>query len=207
MKGWTHSALAAKGVDLPPVSAAAPASPAAARTNARNTGKAFERELEQTAGAYHSLRIAVIKKVDPPLRVLWIPDKANPGKRKQHVVFLSNPWSDFAGTWTAHHGRMLIIEAKSTATHRLPMRPGHLSDEQRAALNTWHLAGAAVCVLWQWSGRVCLITPDMIIAAEARGDKSMVFEACLPVLKGDGALHWDFLTVLEMKLQPQNPPS
>lgn len=173
------------------------------RTNRSNTGKEFEKEVELTCGVYHSRRIACLRKVDPPLRVMWIPDKANPGKKRQHVIFLKSNWLDWAGCWIARNGRMLLIEAKSTSSHRLPFkRHGGLTEEQVATIRTWRLSQAAVCVLWRWNDRVTLWTPEMLGSAEARGDKSLVFESGLPVARGEGNIIWDFLPVLEAAIWP-----
>lgn len=197
MRGWTQ-----KSVDqLALVGPDGGAEPSIARSNWRNTGKEFEKEMERTFGAYQSLRVASLRKVDPPVRLIYYVDKAT-GEKKTRTIFLQNPWMDFAGVWTARHGRAIFVECKSTATHRLGLRDGQLSPDQRAAMRTWRCAGAAVCVVWQWAGRVCLFTPEMIAEAEARDDKSIVFEAGLPVPRGEGSILWDFIPVLERKLWP-----
>lgn len=178
-----------------------PEKPAApARTNARNTGKAFEKEIERICGAYHSKRAAIIKKVDPPTRLIWYDDKST-GKKATRVIFLPNPFLDFAGVWTARHARAIFVEAKSTSAHRLPFkRSGGISEEQLAAIKTWRGAGAAVAVLWQFNGEVTLWTPEMLVAAELRGDKSLVFGCGRVVPRGEGSILWDFLPVLEREV-------
>lgn len=175
-----------------------------ARTNAGFTGKDFEKEIEQTAGVYNSRRIARLQKVDPPVAVIWIPDPANPGKKRQRVIFKRNPWLDFAGVWSARGGRALLVECKSTSNHRLGLREGQLGPEQVSAIKNWRLAGAASCVVWRFNERCVLFTPEMILQAEARGDKSLVFEAGLPVARGEGTLRWDFLATLEAAIWPKN---
>lgn len=183
-------------------------SPSPTRTNRSNTGKEFEKEIERTCGGYHSRRIAQIRKVDSPVRVIWIPDNANPGKKRQHVIFLKSNWLDWAGTWTTHDGRAILVEAKSTSTHRLPFNGSNgagLKMEQVASIKTWHLSGAAVCVVWQWAGRVCLFTPQMLAAAEAGGAKSLVFANGLPVQRGDGTIVWDYLATLEGAIYTAEP--
>ncbi len=202
MSRWTRQDLEAKGFQLPLAGPDGAAEPTLQRTNARNDGREFQRELEQTAGVYHSMRVAVFKKVDPPVRVIWIDDKANPGKKRQHVIFQQNPWLDYAGSWSARHGRALIFEAKAISKHRLKLGDGGLTDTQRTAVKSWRLAGAATCLLWKFGGRVRLFTPEMIIAAEARGDRSLLFETGLPVEHGEGQLIWDFLPVLASALWP-----
>lgn len=182
-------------VQLPLAGPDGAAEPSIARSNWRNTGKAFEKEIERTAGAYQSLRQATLRKVDPPVRIFWKDDPAT-GKKRQIVTFLRNPWMDFVGAHTAGGGRMLAVECKSTATHRLGLREGQLAPDQVAAMRVWACAGAAVCVLWQFAGRVALFTPDMLEAAIVRGDKSLVHEAGKPVPRGEGSVIWDFLPVL-----------
>lgn len=166
------------------------------RSNAKNDGRGFQKELERTAGGYQSRRAATIRKVDPPTRIVG-------GKEDRRVIFMANPWLDFAGAWTARHGRAIFLEAKSTSTHRLPFcRSGGLTTEQLATIKTWRLASAATAVLWQFGGRVTLWLPEALVAAEARGDKSLVFESGLPVPRGEGNVVWDFLPVLERALWP-----
>jgi penicillin-binding protein-related factor A (putative recombinase) len=174
------------------------AEPSIARTNWRNTGKGFEAEIEATAAAYQAQGIAMLRKVDPPVAIIW-PTDPKTGERRQRVIFKRNPFTDFMGAYTARGGQMLAVECKSTATHRLGLREGQLGPDQRIAMYTWCKAGGAVCVLWQWAGRVCLFTSEMIAAAEARGDKSLCFENGIPVPHGTGAVIWDFLPVLAMQ--------
>lgn len=170
---------------------------AATRTNWSNDGRAFQKEIERTGGGYHSRRIASYRKVDPPVRIVW-PYDARVGRKVQRVIFQTNPWLDFVGCWSARFGRALLLEAKSTATHRLPFkRSGGLTEEQVSTIKTWRLAGAATAVLWQWSGRVVLFTPEMLVAADGAGAKSLVFEGGIPVPRGEGSIVWDFLPVLE----------
>lgn len=161
------------------------------RSNFSNDGRGFQKELEATAGGYQTRRIATLRKVDPPTRVVG-------GGKFRRVIFLANPWLDFAGCWTLRGGRAIFVEAKSTATHRLPLgRSGGITEEQLVSIRTWKLAGAATGVLWQWAGKVVLFAPPAIEAAVARGDKSLVFEAGVPVPRGLGTIVWDFLSVLD----------
>lgn len=166
------------------------------RTNRSNTGKGFESEIAATAEAYRVRGMATLRKVDPPVRVLWIPDKKT-GERRQRVIFQRNPWPDFSGCWTANGARSLFVECKSTATHRLGLREGQLGPDQVAALVAWRAAGAAVCLLWQWAGAVALFTPEMILASQSAGAKSLVFADGLHVPRGEGGVIWAFLSVLE----------
>jgi len=167
------------------------------RSNRENDGRPFQRELEITAGGYQCRRIATLRKVDPPTRLVG-------SGAARRVLFMANPFLDFVGVWTAHHGRALFIEAKSTATHRLPFnRSGGITPEQLASIKTWRHAGAAAAVLWRFGMRVALFLPEDLIQAEGRGDKSLVFENGRRVPAGEGNLIWDFLPVLESAIWPQ----
>src|SRR4051812_39497067 len=86
-----------------------PAATPAPRKNAGNTGKAFEKELERTCGAYNSQRIARLQKVDPPVRIIRYMDKEK-GKLVERIIFLQNPFLDIMGCWTARGGRTILVE-------------------------------------------------------------------------------------------------
>lgn len=163
------------------------------RTNHRNDGRGFQKEIETTCGAYQSRRAATIRKVDPPTRLVG-------GGNARRVIFLANPFLDFSGVWTARHGRALYFEAKSTATHRLKLGSGGISETQIAALRMWRLGGAAAFVLWQWSAKVSLLLPELVCGAADRGEKSIAFDSGLAVPRGEGSVLWDFLPVLERAL-------
>lgn len=165
----------------------------AVRTNLRNDGRGFQKEIETTCGAYQSRRTATIRKVDPPTRVVGT-------GAARRVIFVANPWLDFAGSWTSKGGRAIFFEAKSTATHRLKLGDGGLTETQVAALETWRHANAAAFVLWQWSGRVALFTPAAVLAAISRGDRSLVHEDGRQVPRGIGSVVWDFLPVADAAL-------
>jgi hypothetical protein len=167
--------------------------PARMRTNRSNDGRAFQKEIEMTCGGYQSNRVATIRKVDPPTRLI------GGGKTERRVMFLPNPFLDFCGTWTARHGRALFFEAKSTGTHRLPLGSGGLTETQQNAMHVWRRACAATFVIWQWSGRCCLFTPEMF---PVDGARSLVFENGLPVPRGTGSIIWDFLPVVAAKIWP-----
>jgi penicillin-binding protein-related factor A (putative recombinase) len=167
-----------------------------ARTNFKNDGKGFESEIAATAEAYERAGIARLQKVDPPVRVFW---KAG----KQQVIFLKNPWLDFAGVFTKRGGRALFVEAKSIEVGRLKVdADGGLSSTQWSAMKSWRRAGAACCVLWRKHGEVRLYVPEMIQAALDAGDRSLVFEAGVSVPQGQGMVIWDFLSALEYVLWP-----
>jgi penicillin-binding protein-related factor A (putative recombinase) len=161
------------------------------RSNAKNTGKAFERELELTVGAYQTRRIATLRKVDPPSRVVG-------GGFTRKVIFLPNPFLDFVGVWTAQGGRAVFVEAKSTSVPRLAFNgDGGLTGAQWASMRTWTLSGAVAGLVWKYADRAVVFTPAMLEDAVARSAKSIRFESGRPIARGDGLLIWDFLSVLE----------
>ena len=169
----------------------------AQRTNWKNDGRGFQDELKLTAEGYRRAGIAKLEKVDPPTRMVG-------GGEFRKVIFLANPFLDYVGVWTAHHGRALFIEAKSVEVGRLKINTsGGVSTTQWAAMMGWRRAGAACAVLWRRKGEVRLWTPEMLLEAEATGDKSVVFETGLLVRQGKGTLIWDFLSVLEAAIWGQ----
>ncbi len=202
MKGWTADHVAGLAYDSTGNHAGQITAPAL-RTNRGNDGRQFQSEIETTCGAYHKRRVAVLRKVDPPVRIIW-PFNPKTGKNEQRVIFQANPFNDYIGVWTARGGRALFIEAKSTSTHRLPFdgESGGFKRAQWNAMKTWRLAGAACCLLWKFGNRVVLFTPEMMLAAEATAAKSLQFENGIPVPAGEGMLIWDFLPTLERQLWP-----
>lgn len=164
------------------------------RSNRSNDGRSFQKEIERTCGAYHSRRVAVLRKCDPPTRLVG-------SGAQRRVLFMANPFLDFVGTWTTHHGRALFIECKSTGTHRLPFaRSGGITAEQVSTIKTWRLAGAAAAILWRFNDGVVLITPEDLLEAERTGAKSLTYASGRYVPRGEGNVLWDFLPVLEVAI-------
>lgn len=173
------------------------------RTNWANDGREFQKEIELTAGAYNARRIAYLRKVDPPVRIVW-PFDPKQGRKVQRVIFQTNPFLDFVGVWTARGARALQIEAKSTASHRLAFNgDAGFKSSQWGAMKTWRNAGTACALLWRWAGRVVLFTPDQLLAVEASRAKSIRHEDGLPIPRGLGPVVWDFLPVLEAAIWPR----
>lgn len=174
------------------------------RANASNDGRPFEKEMEITAGGYHSRRKAVLKKVSPPTRIVFYRDEKT-GEKRQRVIMLENPFLDFVGVWTERNGLALMIEAKSTSMHRLPFNGDKgFHAGQWAAMKTWRLNGAATALVWKFNGSVCLYTPEMLLEAERLAVKSLAHENGISVPPGEGTVLWDFLRVMESRFWP--PP-
>lgn len=170
--------------------------PVAGRTNRKNDGRQFQGDLETTCKAYEAAGLAMIRKVDPPVRVIW-PFDVKQGKKVQRVIFMKNPYPDLIGAWTANGGRAMVVELKSTSAHRLPLnRHGGLTEEQVTTLTLWREAGAASCLLWRFGPDCRLFSAKMIQADLNRGQKSLVHTDGLVVPKGAGMVIWDFLPVL-----------
>jgi hypothetical protein len=120
----------------------------------RNNGTAFERQLETIFAAYLKQGRAKIEKVDPPTKVL--------GRK---VLFMPNPWLDFAGVWTERDGRTLLIEAKTTLKPTLELGGTHgLTKAQWGNAMDWQRAGAMVLLLWEHKGEIRVTTPSMAMA-------------------------------------------
>lgn len=147
-----------------------------------NTGKTFEKVLTHVFYAYRSTGIMDVRKTDPPVKVVGT------GGRRQ-VIFMDNPWVDFLGAWKERSGRMIALEAKSTATNHLAVgKTGGVTARQWQALTDWSAAGAVCGILWECPAGVyfvplgqaaqaaqnrCRVTPEFGIKLQA--GKGFVF--------------------------------
>ena len=128
------------------------------RSNAHNTGKAFESMISNSINSYRDK--LKMKKVDPPTRVV-----GSGNFRK--VIFLENPFPDFVGCWTERGGRAVFIECKSTGKPKLPFNSDNgITVKQMQNLHHWHSGGAVVFVLWQHNNSVRLVPAPVIFDAE-----------------------------------------
>ncbi len=113
--------------------------PLRSRSNASNTGKTFESQIQESLDEYRRQGIMWGHKVDPPVRLV--------GKR---TIFLSNPFLDFSAVYTSENGRAIHFEAKSTKTGRLPLgRAGGITYKQLVTIKALLAARAIVFVLWR----------------------------------------------------------
>lgn len=159
------------------------------RTNLTNDGRAAQEMVRMSASAYERQGRLMLRKIDPPCRIVG----SGPARR---VIFMPNPWLDFAGTWTERGGRMLILEIKSTNSERLAVGTGGITAAQCDSLLSWHQAGAACGVLWHRGDDWAYIHPVQIA-----GEKSMSWIDCEPIPRGTGMVICDFLSVLS-KIYP-----
>lgn len=171
------------------------------RKNASNDGLGFEHEMEFTFASYARAGVATAHKVTPPARIV-----GSFAARK--VIFLANPFLDFAGTWTKRNGRSLFLEAKSTGNGRLPfLRDAGIKPSQFEALNKWHAAGAAVGVIWHRTDtkQTALLTLSDLRVANAANVASIKWEGVTLVPRGLGGVIHDVLAVLEAEYYPKTP--
>lgn len=106
-------------------------------------GKQFEADLEEVWGEYETSGIALIEKVDPPVRMV-----------RRRAIPQPSPWLDYSGSWL---GRSVHIEAKERQTQTkdiddtwLPIgRPDGLTEEQLSWMIKWGSTGAVSFLLWR----------------------------------------------------------
>jgi penicillin-binding protein-related factor A (putative recombinase) len=171
------------------------------RKNASNDGLGFEHEMEFTFAAYARARVATARKVSPPARIV-----GSFSARK--VIFMPNPFLDFAGAWTKHAGRALFLEAKSTGNGRLPFqRDAGIKVSQLEALLQWADAGAAVGVIWHRTDirKTAMLTLFELCRAKGQDAASVPWEDARPVPQGRGGVIHDVLAVLEAEYYPPAP--
>ena len=155
-----------------------------------NDGRGFQDRIVRTASAYRALKVLKLEKVDPPTRII-------PGNK---ILFMENPWPDFVGVF--HDGRMLAIEAKSTADGRLPfdVKSGGVTSKQARLLIDWGRMGAISGILWECAGTRCCWVPWILVEdALNSGKRSFDFDVqfgLFPVLAGKGLIEWDFACVV-----------
>lgn len=157
--------------------------------NASNDGRYFQDTLTAVFDEYERLGIASIKKTEPPMRVVG-------GGKFRRVIFLANPWLDYAGT--TNLGRAVIIEAKSTSKPRLGIDSNEaagIKTHQRETALRWQNMGAVAFYLWHWTDGiregVRLLTPTIVENALRRGVRSVTWDDALRIPRGAGRLIFD----------------
>lgn len=157
-----------------------------ARTNTLNDGREFQAKVMASADLYREKNLLRMDKVDPPVRVVG-------SGQFRKVLFMENHFLDFIGSWTERAGRMVAIEAKSTAVPSLGI-PARLTDRQREWLLRWHNSGAAVGVLWEWKDNGTVFLPiGQIQSVWKTGRRHIKFDECERVAQGQGFLLVDFI--------------
>jgi penicillin-binding protein-related factor A (putative recombinase) len=164
----------------------------AAATLSNSLGQAFQTRLASTLSGYRRAGIADLQKIDPPVRVYG----TGIGRR---VVFLENPWLDYAGTWTARGGRAIHLEAKATEGERLPIGKAGVSESQLAALRRWTAAGAVAAVIWGHADEMRVVTAQALLAAWDAGAKSIQWRHLPAVHRGTGLIEFDILGEIEAR--------
>lgn len=171
---------------------ATPFKTAGIRRNRFNDGGAFEEMFLRTCECYHAQQVLRLSKVEPPTKV--IKDSNNERLRGRRVIFLENPFPDFLGVWTERNGRALMIETKSSMEPVLRIGEGcNLTLKQAEWLCRWHVAGAAVGVVWCYSGHGSVFLPvKQISEAMEAGRRSIKFEEGDVIEQGKGFVLVDF---------------
>ena len=167
--------------------------------NASNDGRGLQTFLDALFLEYERLGIARIRKVDPPVRVFGT-------GRHRKVVFLKNPWLDYAGVIKG--GRAVVIEAKSTGAKSLPIPTDEKSKSSGIQLHQQEIAiamqrlGAVAFFLWMHAGDLKIVTPAMVSAALLTR-KSVRWCDAMPIARGPGALSFDPLASFAFLPSPE----
>lgn len=152
-------------------------------TNHANDGRSFEDIVERINLQYQRKGMMRLKKVDPPTRVF-----------KGTVIFLENPFLDYAGVMTMERGRAVFIEAKSTSVARLAIGGrGGVSDKQIGALDAWEECGAIVGVLWGYQDEMRFVSRKMIHAVLQSENASLKWSEAEPIARGKGFIIYDYI--------------
>lgn len=166
------------------------------RTNWRNTGKLFEREIEGVLVQYRAKRFLDLRKTEPATRFI-----------EGQVLHLRNDWLDYAGSWTERGGRCVVMECKSTTPEqhlegmerepRLPLGSGGLTDRQRLAMLRWTDAGACAFLLWRHGTRTLFVPWPVIYTVDRRMDRRhLLWSDGREVKQGMGFVTCDFLEAM-----------
>ena len=150
--------------------------------SASNTGKPFEHRMETVLAQYSSKGLMRLKKVDPPTKII--------GRK---VIFLENPFLDYAGSWTEASGRSVFCECKSTKEPVLPILSAGLNENQIRSLLKWHYAGSACFTLWDHAGNVYYIGMRKLIEKIHTGVRNFKPAECELVGQGTGFILFDFI--------------
>lgn len=144
----------------------------------------------RTCDAYFNQKILRLTKVEPPIKVAR--------NHPQGFIWLANPYPDWTGAWTERGGRSLMIETKSTMEPQLHIGAStNLSVKQICALGQWHAAGAAVGVVWCYSGHGSVFLPIKLIDEICMsGRKHIKFAEGDKIEQGKGFVLVDFVANL-----------
>lgn len=162
---------------------------------ATKRGRAFEEILEEHCETLEKTGRAKIHKVDPPSKVVGRGPKAK-------VIYQANPFLDFVGSWTERDNRSIMLEAKSTAEHRLAIdtKKGGLTTAQIDSMRLWARAGTITALLWFRSDlqEMKVVNFETIDFAVACGNRSLRWDDFQPCTRGGSPfLRFDFLAELD----------
>lgn len=136
-------------------------------------GAAFEKLVAERLKIYESARLLVLRKVDPPTRVIG----------KGRIIYLPNPFLDYVGSWAEVGGRAVFIEAKETKNNKLGVGQSSSSGitvKQLHSLRVWQASGAVAAVLWKTPHAIHLIPLHTIEAVLFKTKLKHVKEHELP---------------------------
>jgi len=136
-------------------------------------GAEFEKEVIRRAALYEKERLLVLRKVDPPTRII--------GKAK--IIYLPNPFLDFVGSYTEAGGRAIFIEAKQTDGDKLGIGSSNSSGvtvKQLHALRVWSASGAIAAVLWKTPNAIWFVPIEAIESMMYKTQTKRIAEADLP---------------------------
>ena len=134
----------------------------------KNTGKPFEAAIIQQCALYEKAGIAIIRKSDPPTRVVRI-------KGKPQIIYQRNPWLDFVGCYV-HSGRMIQFECKHVDKPRLPIgiKTGHgVSLKQIKSMQIWNQANADIFLVWYDGKDLFVLNAGEVVKMYSEGIKSL----------------------------------
>lgn len=157
-------------------------------TNYANRGAKLELMVDMTNNLLLNKRVADIRKVPTPIKILNI-------KGSRVTGALEKPsWVDYAGVL---EGRSLIFDAKETTLKRFPLK--NLQEHQYELLKSWHLNGAYAFILVAfWTSKnepdVYIVPFDVLKGAwdgmYTGGSKSISMQQfkddCIKVSSGNG---------------------
>lgn len=156
-----------------------------------NSGKSFETVLQHIFDAYRACGVMDVRHVDPPVKIIG-------GGKNRQVIFQDNYFVDYIGSWRERSGRMIALEAKSTAINHLAVgKTGGVTARQWKALTDWSGAGAAAGIIWECPAGVFFVPLGQ--AAKAANNRCRVTpEFGLKLAPGKGFVFFDVAAAMRV---------
>lgn len=156
-------------------------------------GKSLQSRLESIWEGYRKAGRAKIEKVDPPVKVMG-------SGAKRRVIFMDNPFVDYAGAWTEQGGRSIHIEAKSTDKPRLSLGGSGVTNNQIANLRKWTAAGAVAGLAWGHGNEIKIVPARELLEAWDADAKSIQWHHIPSSPRGFGLVEIDILATLAERI-------